>query len=153
MKNVIILVILMFGFTFTAIGQNEPSEAVKKVFNQTFAGAKSVKWDKESANEWEAEFTLNGKEMTAAYDNNGKWLETETEISEKELPSKVAATLDKEFQGYKKGEIVIVESAEMKGFEIGLKKGTTSTEVVIDSNGKVLKNTPVKKEDEISEKD
>ena len=144
--------ILTFGLTLSASGQKEAPEAVKKAFTQKYAAAKSVKWDKESANEWEAEFKLNGKEMTAAYDNSGKWLETETEISEKELPAAVIATLNKEFSGYKKGEIAIVENPDMKGFEIGLKNGTSAMEIVIDDNGKVLKNTPVKKSDEKSEK-
>jgi hypothetical protein len=40
----------------------------------------------------------------------------------------------------------------MKGFEIGLKKGESKIEVVIDSNGKVIKKTDSKEEDEKAEK-
>jgi hypothetical protein len=145
MKNLIILATLLLGLTFIASGQKVAPESVKKVFGQKYAAAKSVKWSSESANEWEAEFTLNGKEMSAAFDNSGKWLETETEISSKELPASVSATLAKEFEGYKAGEMSIVESPELKGFEIALKKGEKALEVVIDANGKVLKNTPVNK--------
>jgi hypothetical protein len=152
MKNLIILSVLLFGFTFIASGQKDAPEAVKKVFAQKYADAKSIKWVNESANEWEAEFTLNGKEMSAAYDNTGKWLETETEMAAKDLPAAVTATLNKEFAGYKPGESSVVENPDMKGFEIALKKGETALEVVIDANGKVLKNTTVTKKVEKEEK-
>ena len=55
--------------------------------------------------------------------------------------------LNKDFSGYKKTLIEIFESAEMKGFELGLKKGETSLEVIFDNSGKILKKTDVKEED------
>src|SRR5450759_676991 len=137
MKNLIILSVLLLGFTLTAGAQKVAPEPVKKAFAQKFTAAKSVKWDNESATEWEAEFTMNGKEMTASYDNSGKWLESETGITAKELPAAVTATLAKEFAGYKTGEMSIVESPELKGFEIALTKSKTALEVVIDASGKV----------------
>jgi uncharacterized membrane protein YkoI len=145
MKNLIILSIFLLGISTTACAQKTAPEAVTKAFNQKFAEAKSVKWDNEPANEWEAEFMMDGKEMTSSFDVAGKWLETETEISSKDLPAEVTATLAKEFAGYKTGEISIIENPEMKGFEIALKKDKSAVEVVIDANGKVLKNTPVTK--------
>jgi uncharacterized membrane protein YkoI len=145
MKNLIILAIFFLGLSFTACAQKSAPEAVTKAFTQKFAAAKSVKWANESANEWEAEFTMNGKDMSSSFDLAGKWLETETEISSKALPAAVTATLAKEFAGYKTGEISIIENPEMKGFEIALKKDKTAVEVVIDANGKALKNTPVTK--------
>jgi ribosomal protein S17E len=148
MKNLIILAIFCLGLSFTASAQKSAPEAVTKAFAQKFATAKSVKWDNESANEWEAEFMMNGKEMTSSFDLNGKWLETETEISSKDLPAAVAATLAREFAAYKTGEMSIVENPEMKGFEIALKKDKSAVEVVIDASGKVLKNTAVTKKSE-----
>jgi adenylyl- and sulfurtransferase ThiI len=148
MKNLIILSVLFLSISITTCAQKKAPEAVTKAFTQKFAAAKSVKWDNESANEWEAEFMMNGKEMSSSFDVDGKWLETETEISSKELPSEVTATLAKEFSGYKTGEMSIIENPEMKGFEIALKKDKSAIEVVIDANGKVLKNTSAgKKED------
>jgi ribosomal protein S17E len=145
MKNLIILAIFCLGLSFTACAQKSAPEAVTKAFTQKFATAKSVKWDNESANEWEAEFMMNGKEMTSSFDLNGKWLETETEISSKDLPAAVTATLAREFAAYKTGEMSIIENPEMKGFEIALKKDKSAVEVVIDASGKVLKNTAVTK--------
>ena len=152
MKNLIILSVLLLVFTFAASAQKVAPEPVKKAFAQKFAAAKSVKWDNESATEWEAEFTMNGKEMTATYENSGKWIESETGITSKQLPAAVSATLAKDFAGYKTGEMSIVESPELKGFEIALTKNKAASEVIFDASGKVLQNTPADKEDEKVEK-
>jgi hypothetical protein len=147
MKNLVILVIVSAFISVSASSQKNPPEVVTKEFAKKYTAAKSVKWDNESAKEWEAEFKMNGKEMSATYDNSGKWFESEAEISSKELPAAVSATLKKEFAGYKTGEMSILESPEMKGFEISLTKDKTGIEVIIDASGKVLKNTPAEKEE------
>lgn len=144
MKNLVILVIAFAFISVSAYSQKNPSEIVKKEFSKKYATAQSVKWDSEEKNEWEAEFTMDGKKMSASFEDSGKWLESETPISEKELPASVVNTLNKDFLGYKKGHIEIFESPSMKGFEIGLKKGDTSLEVVFDNNGKIIKKTTEK---------
>lgn len=55
--------------------------------------------------------------------------------------------MNKDYPGFKKGEIVIFESTEIKGFELALKKGETSIEVIFDNTGKLLKKTNIKEED------
>jgi hypothetical protein len=152
MKNLLILTIVFTFISVSTFSQKSPSEIVKKEFTKKYATAKSVKWDNEEKNEWEAEFTLDGKKMSAAFDNSGKWIESETAITEKELPASVIATLNKDFPGYKNGDISILENAEMKGFELGLKKGEISIEVIFDNSGKILKKTDLKEEDEKDEK-
>lgn len=148
MKNLFILVVVFAFISVSAFSQKNPSEVVKKEFAKKYATAQSVKWDSEEKNEWEAEFTMDCKKMSASFDNSGKWMESETAILEKDLPAAVASTLNKDFQGYKKGPIEIFENPEMKGFELGLKKGETSIEVIFDKNGKVVKKTDLKEEDE-----
>jgi len=144
MKNLIILAIAFAFTSVSAFSQKNPSEIVKKEFSKKYPTAQSVKWDSEEKNEWEAEFTMDGKKMSASFDDSGKWIESETPISEKELPASVVNTLNKDYLGYKKGHIEIFESPAMKGFEIGLKKGDTSLEVVFDNNGKIIKKTSEK---------
>jgi hypothetical protein len=139
MKNFFILVALFSIIFFSACNQKNPPENVKKEFNQKFTDAKSVKWDSEEANEWEAEFKINGKEMSACFDNTGKWLETEAEVGTKELPSAVANTLKNEYPGSKIEESSTIENSEMKGFEIALKNKKTKMTVIIGADGTVLK--------------
>jgi hypothetical protein len=152
MKKLIILLLAAVFISGSAFSQKNPPEIVKNEFAKKYAAAKSVKWDNEEKTEWEAEFIMDGKKMSAAYDISGKWIESETAVTEKELPVSVVNTLNKDFQGYKKSEVVIFENSEMKGFEFGLKKGESKIEVVIDGNGKVIKKTESKEEDEKAEK-
>jgi uncharacterized protein YxeA len=152
MKNVLILIVAFSLISFSAFSQKNPPENVKKEFAKKYASAQSIKWDSEEKNEWEAEFNMDNKKMSASFDNSGKWIESETEISEKELPATVVNTLNKDFQGYKKGVIEIFESPVMKGFELSLKKGEASLEIIFDNAGKVIKKTEAKEEDEKDEK-
>ena len=139
MKNFFILIALFSMIFFSACSQKNPPENVKKEFSQKFADAKSVKWDSEEANEWEAEFKMNGKEMSACFNNTGKWLETEAEVRAEELPSAVTNTLKNEFPGFKAGESSTIENPEMKGFEIALKNKEKEITVIINADGTVLK--------------
>jgi hypothetical protein len=139
MKNFLILLVVFSLISFSACSQKNPPDNVKKEFSQKFAAAKSVKWDSEKPNEWEAEFKINGKEMSACFDDAGKWLETETEVSTKELPAAVTRTLKNEFSGFKTDEISTIENPEMKGFEVALKNKETEMTVIIGADGTVLK--------------
>jgi Putative beta-lactamase-inhibitor-like, PepSY-like len=144
MKHVSILFVVFIIFSASAISQKSAPENIKKEFARKYPAAQNVKWGSEEANEWEAEFKMNGKEMSASYDNAGKWLETETGVALKELPAAVTSAIKKEFAGYKTGEMSIIESPGLKGYEIALKKGETALEVIFDNNGIVLKKTEVK---------
>ncbi len=152
MKNLIVLVVVLAFISFPAFSQKNPPDIVKKEFSKKYSAAQSVKWDSEEKNEWEAEFTMDGKKMSAAYDNSGKWMESETAIAEKELPEAVTNTLNKEYPGYKKSDISIFEDSKNKGFELSLKKGEVTVEVVIDNSGKIIKKNELKEEDEKGEK-
>jgi len=152
MKKSVILIVALSMISFSAFSQKNPPENVKKEFIKKYTSAQSVKWESEGKNEWEAEFMMDGKKMSASFDNSAKWIESETEITEKELPVSVVSTLNKDFQGYRKGHIEKFENNEIKGFELGLKKGETSIEVIIDNNGKIIKKTDVKEDDEKTEK-
>jgi len=153
MKNFLVLFISFSLISFSACSQKNPPENVKKEFSQKFAGAKSVRWDSEKTNEWEAEFKIDGKEMSSCFDDSGKWLETETEISVKELPAAVTNTLKSEFAGFKTKEITTVENPEMKGYEFSLKNKETELTVIISAEGTVLKKGSSEENNEEDEKE
>jgi hypothetical protein len=152
-STVLCLVLLISGYASAQkLKENEVPLAVKKTFQQKFAGAKEVKWSKESATEFEAEFDLGGHEQSASFDNSGQWKETEIEIKKYELPQAVQATLAKEFEGYKIEE---AEKAESPGpgsyYEVALKNGKVKYEVKLSPEGKVI--TKVEKNEKAEKKD
>jgi hypothetical protein len=148
MKNIFILLVVFSFSIIPAFSQKNAPENVKKEFAKKYPAVQSVKWASEEANEWEAEFKINGTEMSASFDDKGVWLETETEISVKELPASVMNTIAKNFAGFKTGEASANETPKRKGYEVELTNGETSLEFIFDNSGKVIKNTEIKKEKE-----
>ncbi|QKG80690.1 PepSY-like domain-containing protein [Tenuifilum thalassicum] len=148
MKNLILISMILAVFSFSACGQKKDVPAkIKTAFEQKFPTAQKVKWDKENETEWEAEFKMNGKEYSANFSSDGKWMETEYEIEKSEIPQAVKQTLDNEFAGYDLEEAEISETTDGKVYEFALEKGETKMEVAITPDGKVVKKE-VKKEDE-----
>ncbi len=139
MKTLIIGMSLLIAFSFSSCEQEKVPEKVKSAFNQKYPGAKKVDWDMEEKNEWEAEFEMNEKEMSATFDQNGKWLETETEIEDEDIPAAVKETLKSQFKDYEVEEAEYLESPEAIGFEIKLEGDEEDMEVLIEKNGKILK--------------
>jgi hypothetical protein len=147
MKKLSFLFVMLLALGIVACGQKNVPQPVNKAFSEKYPAATSVKWASEEANEWEAEFKMNGMEMSASFDNSGKWLESEKEIAVKELPAAVSGSIAKEFAGYKIDEISVIESPDLNGFEVGLRKGEAVLEAVFDNAGKVIKKTDVSKEE------
>ena len=155
MKTSALIISAFLLISFSASGQSEKNVPAKvaTAFSQKFPDASKVKWGKESEKEWEAEFKMNEKDYSANFDNSGIWSETEYEITTKEIPAAVKATLDKEFVRYKVAKSEVSETQEGKIFEFALSKGIEKLEAAIDVAGKVLTKEPVKKEKEDEEED
>ncbi len=129
----------------------QPSEVpsvVLTAFQEKFPQASDIAWDKESDTEWEAEFKMDNKEMSANFSPEGKWLQTETDIKEKELPEAVKNTIKSQFIGYEIEESAQVAMPEQnEAYEVELEKGKATLEVVIDSSGKVLRQAITEDDD------
>lgn len=134
-RSVIIMAVL--AFSLFACGQ-KPPKSVTDNFNSKFAGATKVNWDQEEDNEWEVEFKMNGSEMSASFDNDGTWLETESEIEEKDLPTVVKAKLAMNYWGYEMKEVEKMEKPGFSGYEIAIAKGEEKLEIQVNPVGIIV---------------
>lgn len=126
------------------VSASKVPQAVTKTFKSKFPAASSIKWELENA-DYEANFKINGKEMSANFDKMGTWLETETEIKVSALPASVRATLSKEFAGFKIEEASQIESAKNGScYEAEVEKGKESYDVLFSADGKFLSKTKEK---------
>jgi len=153
MKNLFFLIAAFAITSLIVCGQTSEDvpAKVKTTFAKKFPNSTNVKWVKESDNEWEAEFKMEGKEYSANFDNTGTWMETEYKIGTNEIPATVKATIEKEFAGYKIEESELSETADGKVYEFELKNDKEEMEVVIDMNGNIVKKEYVKEDDEDDE--
>ena len=101
---------------------------------------RKVEWKLKSDHNYEAEFKLNGVEVAAKFDANGKWLETEIDIARSKLPSDVRATISKRFDGYKIIETQTVERFDQKPllYEVHLEDAKEVLKILFEENGTLL---------------
>lgn len=151
LTSFVVVAIAIGFFSLTACTQTQVPKKVTAAFMAKFPTAKHVEWGKESATEYEAEFKMNGTEMTASFDANGKWMETETEISEKDLPKIVKESIAKDFPGCDIKETAKILKTDGTTFEAELEKGETTLDAIYSQDGKLIKKISQKEENEKSE--
>ena len=100
MKQLLLIALSIFAITTTSCSQkvNVPP-AVTKAFNGKYPNATNIKWGKESAKEYEAEFKLKGNNVSANFGTDGSWVETETTIAANELPAAVNTAIMTKYAG------------------------------------------------------
>ena len=135
MKKIIPFFALAIVFNLHAQDKAKTTDAAKTAFAKDFQNVSNVKWDKEDGN-YEVDFVQAGKKMSALYDAKGILKETETAVSEAELP----ATIMPYFKEHYKN-ITIKETAKITkpGGEINYEIGIKGKDILFDANGKFIK--------------
>lgn len=143
MKKLVVL-ILSIALGSISYGQNKKvPESVKQTFMEKFPDAGDVEWEYEKdENSWEADFSMNGKEMSADFNQEGQWLETEVEIDLSELPHQIETVLNEHIQSnYPSAaveEVERIETAQGIFYEIEI----IAEEMVVDqSTGEEVSTT------------
>ncbi len=137
-KYSVVLSAMLMVISFAAFSQTNIPAAVKAAFGKKFPTVKRTEWSKEGKTEWEAEFERNEKELSANFDLQGNWKETETDVEEDDVPSVVMNVLSARFPGYKVKDAAFTETPKYSAYEIVIKKGESKKEITIDKTGKIL---------------
>lgn len=108
--------------------------AVDNAFSQKFKSTKPV-WEKEG-NDYEANFTYEGKETSAVFTATGTWLETETEIPVSELPATAKGYIQKNYK-----DVAIKEAAKIihADGKINYEAEVKSKDLIFDASGNFIK--------------
>jgi len=134
--------VVSYGVAAQKITSEKVPSAVRASYKAKFPTATKESWEMESKTEFEVNFKLNGKEVSANFDESGKWLETETEVESASLPAAVQSTLKNEFTGFKVAEAAQIETADGTiRYEAEMKKAKETFEVLLSAEGKILKKT------------
>ena len=89
MKYLTLLILFNIGLWSACNSQDSAPASAVNAFKAKYPNVQNPKWEKESADEWEAEFKADGREMSAVFKSDGTWLESETEIKAEDLPKAV----------------------------------------------------------------
>lgn len=144
MKYFISLVASLILLTGIAAAQQLKEDSVpavvKKTCKEKFPSVNKIEWKLKSDKNYEAEFTQNGAELAVKFSSDGKWLETESEIKDSQVPAAVKNSIAKDFPGYKVIELQSVEAVGAKelAYEIHVKKEKEVVKVQYSPDGKQL---------------
>jgi hypothetical protein len=117
-------------------------DVVKSSFAKMHQDATDIEWeldDDEEGDYWEVEYEIKSKEYSSLFDKNGKWIQTETEISISDLPPNAKATITKKFKNFKIIEVESLEDSSGNFYVIKIKNGKKEIEVTSTLNGEFIK--------------
>jgi Putative beta-lactamase-inhibitor-like, PepSY-like len=139
-KLFIVLTMVVFaGLSAPCQGINVP-EAVRNAFAAKFPNATGVKWEKENTKEYEASFKSNNTDMSANFNHDGSWVETETEIAISELPAVVSSAIMTKYPGAViKGADKIEKPGGKTTYEADIKLNGKNKELLLNADGSFIK--------------
>jgi hypothetical protein len=139
MKRIALLFIAIALFCSYSFALTPP-KAVKDAFEKKYPTATKITWGKEGAKEWEAEFTFEGSKISANFNEDGSWVETEKEIKAADLPTAVATAIKSSYPGWSIVEADKTETAKHGTiYEADLKKGSAKKAVAYKEDGTFVK--------------
>ena len=146
-RNLFILFMLV-SFAVFAQKVNVPKK-VTDAFAKMYPKVTDVKWDKESAKEYEADFKDGEVHTTASFAPNGKFLESEVVIPVADAPKAALDFIAKKHADHKIAEVAKTTDAKGKiVYEIVITKDKSKKELVFDKHGKqIVKKEKKEKED------
>lgn len=138
----IVFAISLFFLTGAVYAQsiNVPAK-VQSAFNKKFPHAKKVKWSKENAHEYEADFMVNGQKYSTDFKPNGKWIEAEKAISVSALPSNIRKAFMEKYPNARILGVSYVLKPMQQQFEIDAQVKGKRKEFVYSARGKLLSHS------------
>ena len=148
MKKLIVLISDFFLISLMGVTQIIAPEKVPADVGQAFAkkcpGATDIKYEMDKK-DYEVSYKENGVVMSANFNSDGEWLETETIISESDLPERVLNSAAESFVDFKITQVSKVESKDkVVYYEMYLKTNKKGYDVKFSPEGVVLKKTKLK---------
>lgn len=137
MKTLILMVAIMLTTTITNAQNVKVTTVpapVKEAMKKLYPSAADIKWEKEKGN-YEANFKTGTQEQSVVFDPSGVVLETEVEITERELPEAVKQYMAQHHKAEKIKETARITDAKgVVTYEVEIK----GKDLLFDSNGKLL---------------
>lgn len=151
----IILIVVVFVFTVSLNAQelNIPARA-KEAFSKLYPKVAKVHWGKEGKNELEVSFKNDETNMSVVLNDEGRVLETETEIDIYKLPEKVLQYVKENYPHHKITEAAkIVDSKNTLTYEAEIAKRKEKRDLIFDASGSPVVKKDVNEKDENEERE
>lgn len=141
MKTLKTLALLLFSCSYLwaqDISKAQVPSIVLNQFDLEFPKANDVEWELEN-NVYHVEFELGwDKDLDAWYDNNGKRLRLQEEISKKQMPEAVLTTLKEKFPSYYIDDVDKITESNHIFYEVELEKNRNEITILVNENGSLI---------------
>lgn len=136
-------VLMGYGTTFAQkIPQSQVPSLVINQFSKTFPKASDIEW-KIKDDKYKVEFETGwSKDHEAWFDQSGKLLAHQEEISKRAIPQAVQHTIKKDYHGYRIDDVKKITSGSVIQYQIELKSLTQEWKLRFDENGNLLQQNP-----------
>ena len=120
-----------------------PPSSVIASFESKFGKDISVVWEISSDKSCVGNFTFSGHPAKAYFNENGRWIKTETEFISSELPTVIVKTVLGAYMGSTISKSLRIDEFEKETiYRLSLKRGGNLTEVELTPGGVIL-GTPM----------
>ena len=143
MKNILLcLTLVLSAITVDAqtLTMDRVPKAVQAAFHSKYVGAQQESWELVASNTYQVAFFSAKKRLTARFDNMGKWLETEMDVTNGGIPRAVSNAIPKNFQGYDVQMMTQIEAPDgTLTYEVVVFRGRDNYDVIFSAKGEILK--------------
>lgn len=141
-----LFIFMLFGMTGLVLAgcnnkkQYRPDARIVSAMNAKYPKASRVEWEQKHGYQV-ADFYDNGMESEAWFDQNGKWLMTESDVKYSALPSAIKNTFEKSpYSSWKKDDIDKIERQGMSAvYIIEVEKDGQETDLYFTAGGMLVK--------------
>jgi hypothetical protein len=142
-KAVLVFTVLVFGFSSFAQIRKTPA-AVSQAFEKQYPNASKVQYEDNLVNV-QVHFVSDSGKMTAKYNGDGEWKETEKEFTYDDLPADVKTGFDKSKYAaewkVKETAIIYLPSNEIR-YRVKVEKNDLQKKYLFfDKNGRLIKDS------------
>jgi hypothetical protein len=116
-------------------------------FREKFPHTGSAAWKIKADGNYEAEFTLQRREIAAKFDGAGKWIETESAIPRSQLSAPIQVIIAEKFKGYRIVETQTVQRWDDTRliYEVHLQRAVETVKAQLYDDGAILNQSTKKK--------
>ena len=150
MKKIVLITSLLFSLS--AIGQTVP-KSIETAFKKLYPTASDAEWTTYT-NSYVSEFVISDTYKAASFDKSGKWIQTSSQVDEESLPQAVKSYVTSKFGKDSFESAEFVETQALKYYSINvINEDGETTNIALDTAGKLVKVTQEQSEEEEYEED
>lgn len=143
MKQKILLFLLLFSSFATQAQLRKVPPNVADALKKRYPHAEKIKWQ-DKITFFEAEFYLNGHQISSSFNKYGDWLSTQRKIEYEQLPEVVKEGFQKsKYRTWKRSEIIeINQNRKNLQYKLSIRKNEWQKKhIFFDTNGEIIKES------------